>query len=315
VLLASGEFDRGWTEYEWRWKAGQLPKLKYEKPRWNHEPLSRKTILLYAEQGLGDVLQFIRYAPLVKALGARVIVECPKPLARLLTTCPGVDQTIPPGDEPPPFDFHAPLLSLPRLFNTSVATIPSRVPYLSANAELVAYWREKLKTLRGLRVAINWRGRSGQGFFRLRDIPLNHFVSLAPLPISLVSLQQGATPQELAEVNARLPIFHPGDDFDQSHGSFMDTAAIMQNVDLVISSDTSLPHLAGALGVTTWIALPFVAGWQWMRERTDSPWYPSVRLFRQKSPEEWSGVFCEIRAALAVHLRAAKSQMPANLNR
>jgi hypothetical protein len=267
---------------------------------------------LYAEQGLGDVLQFIRYASLVKALDAKVIFECPKPLARLLATCPGIDQIIHTGDEPPPFDFHAPLLSLPRLFNTAVATIPAPIPYLSADLGLVAHWREKLKGLAGFRVAINWRGRAGQGFFRLRDIPLGYFASLAPLAISLVSLQQDATPQELAEVNARRSIFYPGDDFDQSHGSFMDTAAIMQNVDLVISSDTSLPHLAGALGVTTWIALPFVAGWQWMRERTDSPWYPSVRLFRQKSPGDWSGVFGEIRGALVDRLQASATQTQPN---
>jgi Tfp pilus assembly protein PilF len=315
VLLASGDFDRGWTEYEWRWIAGQLPKPNFEQPRWDGQPLSGKTILLYAEQGLGDVLQFIRYAPRVKALDATIIVECPKPLARLIATCPSIDQIVHPGDKLPPFDFHAPLLSLPRLLQTTVATIPAAIPYLSANPDLVTRWRDKLNGLNGFRIAINWRGRTGQGFFRLRDIPLDHFASLAALPITLISLQQGATPQELAQLNATLPTFHPGDDFDQSHGSFMDTAAIMQNVDLVISSDTSLPHLAGALGAPTWIALPFVSGWQWMRERTDSPWYPTVRLFRQKSPEDWSGVFGEIRTALAEHLQTAQPRTPAIRNR
>jgi Flp pilus assembly protein TadD len=312
VLLASGEYDRGWAEYEWRWKAGQLPQLKFDRPRWDGAALTGKTILLHAEQGLGDVLQFIRYAPLVKALGAAVIVECPKPLVRLLASCSGIDRIIPTGEEPPAFDFHAPLLSLPRLFSTTVATIPASIPYLSAEAGLVDYWRQKLRGLTGFRIAINWRGRTGHGFFRLRDIALEHFASLAPLPISLVSLQQGASSEEVAELNARLPTYYPGDDFDQSHGSFMDTAAIMRNVDLVISSDTSLPHLAGALGVPTWIGLPFVAGWQWMREGAGSPWYPSVRLFRQKSHGGWKGVFGEIRAALVEHLQTWESRTVGN---
>jgi len=307
VLLASGDFRRGWPEYEWRWKAGQLPRRPFEQPRWEGEPLHGKTVLLHAEQGLGDVFQFVRYAPLVKLLGATVIVECPKPLARLLSACPGIDQTIHAGDDPPPFDFQAALLSLPRLFQTTLSNVPAQIPYLSADSELVTYWRERLSALPGFRIAVNWRGRAGQGFFRNRDIPLDHFTSLAAFPISLISLQKGATPEEFAEVNSRIPIFHPGDDFDQSRGGFMDTAAIMQNVDLVISSDTSLPHLAGALGAPVWVALPHVAGWQWMRDRTDSPWYPTARLFRQKSPDDWHTVFNDMRVALDQRLQSRSS--------
>jgi hypothetical protein len=292
-----------------------LPQLQFEQPRWTGEPLTAKTILLHAEQGLGDVLQFIRYLPLVKARGARVILEAPKSLIQLLSRCPGIDHIIRTGETSPLFDFHAPLLSLPRFLNTTVATIPAHVPYLSADPALVAHWRDRLKGLPGFRVAINWRGRAGQGFFRLRDIPLHSLALLSMLPISLISLQQGATPQELAEVSPRLPIFHPGEDFDQSNGSFMDTAAIMQNVDLVVSSDTSLPHLAGALGVPVWIALPFVAGWQWMRDRGDSPWYPTARLFRQTSPEDWGGVFDQIRAALVACAEPSPRRTSINRNR
>jgi hypothetical protein len=218
---------------------------------------------------------------------------------RLLSSCCAIDQLVACGDELPPFNVHAPLLSLPTQFETTLDTVPAQVPYLFADKGLIAHWGERLTGLRGLRIGINWRGRSGQGLFRLRDIPLSQFASLSGLPISLVVLQQGATEQELAEVTAGLPIFHPGDDFDRTNGAFMDTAAIMKNLDLVITSDTSVPHVAGALGVPVWIALPHVAGWQWLRDRADSPWYPTARLFRQKTFGDWNGVFNEIHVALA----------------
>jgi hypothetical protein len=248
---------------------------------------------------LGDTLQFIRYAPLVKAAGAFVVVECQKALTHLLASCPGVDRLIASGEALPPFDVHAPLLSLPGLFKTTVDSIPAPVPYVFADPGLLNHWGERLAALRGLKIGINWRGRSGHGLFRLRDIPPSLFASLSGLPLALVILQQGATEQELAEAAAGLPIFHPGDDFDRTNGAFMDTAAIMKNLDLVITSDTSVPHLAGALSVPVWIALPHVAGWQWLRDRPDTPWYPTARLFRQKTPGDWNGVFHEIRSALA----------------
>jgi Flp pilus assembly protein TadD len=300
VLLASGDFEPGWREYEWRWKTGQIPERQFGRPQWEGQPLEGKTVLLHAEQGLGDTLLFIRYSRLVKARGATVIAECPKPLMQLLSTCPGVDQIIAENYNRPPFDFHSPLLSLPRIFRTTVDKVPADVPYLFADPDLVTHWREKLAALPGLRIGINWRGRPGQGSFSLRNIPLERFASLLSLPISLVSLQHGATQEEFAAAN--VPIFHPGDDFDRSHGAFMDTAALMKNLDLVISSDTSVPHLAGALGVPVWIALPFAAGWQWMRDRADSPWYPTARLFRQMRAQDWNGVFDEIRQALAQRL-------------
>jgi hypothetical protein len=233
---------------------------------------------------------------LVKDRGATVVLECPKPLARLLASCSGIDKLVAQGNELPSFDCHAPLLSLPGLMKTTLDTVPADVPYLFADAGLVDLWREKLAGVRGLRIGINWRGRAGVGVFRVRDIPLSQFAPLASENVSLISLQKGATEEELRSVGR--PVYFPGEDMDVSHGPFMDTAAIIGNLDLVITSDTSTPHLAGALGVPVWVAMPFVASWQWMRDRTDSPWYPTARLFRQPAAGDWDGVFLQMAAEL-----------------
>jgi tetratricopeptide (TPR) repeat protein len=302
MLLAEGEFQTGWTEYEWRWKCSESPAPPFDTPRWNGDSLHGRTILLYAEQGLGDTLQFVRYVPLVKQRGATVIVQCQKALLPLLSRCPGIDRLVSRGEQLPHYDVQAPLLSLPALFQTNVENIPASLPYLFADPQLVRYWRDRLASSAGLRIGINWRGRAGQGMFRQRDIPLECFASLNGLPITLINLQQDASETELSTALPELSIFHPGHDVDRAHGAFMDTAAIMMNLDLVISSDTSLPHLAAALGIPVWIALPFVASWQWMRDRHDSPWYPTARLFRQKTPGDWDQAFAEIHTALKQHI-------------
>jgi hypothetical protein len=176
---------------------------------------------------------------------------------------------------------------------------------LYADESLVAEWRERLRPLIGFRIAINWRGREGRGAFRRRDIPLELFLALADLPnVKLISLQKGGAQSGLA---SGLPIYDPGDDFDQSRGAFMDTAAIMRNVDLVITSDTSIPHLAGALGVPVWVALPRVPDWRWLLNRSDSPWYPTMRLFRQKTMADWRCVFSEIQEACRIVSTAGAS--------
>src|SRR5688572_29792426 len=182
VLLSAGDFDRGWPEYEWRWKTGQIIERRFSQPQWDGQPLEGQTILLHAEQGLGDTLQFIRYAPLVKAAGALVVVECHKALTQLLASCPGVDRLIASGDALPPFDVHAPLLSLPGLFKTTVDSIPAPIPYVFADPGLLDHWRERLAGLHELKIGINWRGRAGQGLLRLRHIRLRHFASLSGLP-------------------------------------------------------------------------------------------------------------------------------------
>jgi tetratricopeptide (TPR) repeat protein len=310
VMLAQGDFQRGWQEYEWRWKTGDLQARDFAGPRWNGEPLEGKTILLWAEQGLGDTIQFIRYAALAKSRGATVVIEAPKPLLKLLANCPGIDRLVGCGDEIPSFDVHAPLLSLPAKFETTLTTIPADVPYVFADVSLVSEWHERLKDIHGLRIGINWRGRKGQGSFRSRDIPLDCFAMLAQIPgVRLISLQKDLQHGELEAAHYRVPIVDVGD-FDTSRGAFMDSAAIMKNLDLVISSDTSLPHVAGALAVPVWVALPFGSEWRWLLGRSDSPWYPTMRLFRQQAAGDWAGVFNVICTELRDLVHGANRRYP-----
>jgi tetratricopeptide (TPR) repeat protein len=301
LVLSRGDFERGWPEYEWRWKIGQLPDRVFPQPLWDTSPLGERTMFLHVEQGFGDTFQFIRYAALLKKQNpaATVIAECQPPVKKLLARCPGFDQLIAEGDKLPAFDVYSPLITLPRLLATTLETVPGDVPYLFADPTLNERWRNRLASVRGFRIGINWRGRHGHGEFRKRDIPEEYFAALAKIPgVALVRLQKGDAGDNLARYGDQTTIFDPGPDFDTTAGPFMDTAALMMNVDLVISSDTSVPHLAGALGVPIWLALPFASDWRWLLDRHDSPWYPTMRLFRQESPGDWSSVFAEIQVAL-----------------
>jgi Flp pilus assembly protein TadD len=301
LRLLQGDFHCGWSQYEWRWRSNQIERRDFAQPRWDGSPLRDRTILLHAEQGLGDTIQFIRYAAEVKKRNphATVIVECQRPLTKILMRCAGVDQLVPAGDPLTLFHVQSPLLSLPGIFQTTLNSIPANVPYLLAEPKLVEHWRKWLESVEGLRIGINWQGRSGEGEFRKRNIPLEYFTALAQLPgVQLISLQKQDDGETIAASSRFPPMLEPGPDFDTVHGAFEDTAAIMMNPDLIITSDTSVPHLAGALGVPVWVALPFVPDWRWMLQRTDSPWYPTMRLFRQKSQGDWSGVFNEIFALL-----------------
>jgi tetratricopeptide (TPR) repeat protein len=302
LLLLAGAFDSGWQEYEWRWKLRELRGQFSPQPQWQGEPLAGRTILLHAEQGLGDTLQFVRYLAIVKDLGATTLLSCPESLHRLLGSCRGIDRLVSAGQNPPPHDIQAALLSLPRILKTTMSSIPASVPYLSADAALIASWAEKLGERPPLRIGIHWHGRMGLGAFRKRDIPLEQFRPLTKLPgVQLVSLQKssGISP-ELAS----LGVFDPGENLDSQGGAFMDTAAIMANLDLVISSDTSVPHLAGALGVPIWLTLPLVPDWRWLLDRGDSPWYPTMTLFRQPRAGDWTAVFHQINTALQEKLLA-----------
>jgi tetratricopeptide (TPR) repeat protein len=299
LRLLQGDYERGLPEYDWRWKTGQLPLRKFDQPAWRGEPLRGQTILLCAEQGIGDTIQFIRYAPILQKSGATVIVDVPKPLVPLFSRCPGIERLVGEGDNLPGFDVHAPLMSLPALLRTTLGTIPADVPYLFAAPALVEHWRDKLSAVPGFRIGINWHGREGIGPFRRRDIPLELFSRIGAVPgVRLINLQQGHGRNELAEAGDKLPIIDFGDQVDAIHGAFMDTAVIITNLDLVLTSDTAIAHLAGALGVPVWLALPFVPDWRWMLDRSDSPWYPTMRLFRQRQPGDWADVFEEIRQAL-----------------
>jgi tetratricopeptide (TPR) repeat protein len=308
LRLLCGDLAGGWPEFEWRWKTERLAPAAQAAPQWDGQNLGGGDILLHCEQGFGDAFQFVRYAPLVKARGGRVILGCYGPILKIMSRCPGVDELRGLEDSRFEVSAHAPLMSLPRIVGTSLETIPADVPYLFADEGLVAAWAERLSGLTGTRIGINWQGRSDPGTDRSRDIPLACFLRLSRLPtIRLVSLQKGVGRNELAAVGEPSSILDPGDDVDTAHGAFMDTAAIMMNLDLVITSDTSIAHLAGALGVPVWVALPFMPEWRWLLDRSDSPWYPTMRLFRQKSPGDWVGVFEELAAALpCVRSRVAR---------
>jgi tetratricopeptide (TPR) repeat protein len=304
LSLLTGDFQRGWPEYEWRWKTKQCPPRDFLQARWAGLPLKGRTILLHAEQGLGDTIQFIRYAPLVKQAGARVLVECQKPLVRLLAGCPGVDELIGRGDDLPPFDTYASLLSLPGVFRTSLETIPAGVPYLFADPGLIGHWRQELGGITGFKTGIAWQGSPTHQNDRDRSIPASCFEPLARCSgLRLLSLQKAAGVEQLQALAGRFPVTELGSRLDD----FMDTAAVIMNLDLVITCDTAVAHLAGALGAAVWVALPFVPDWRWLLDRSDSPWYPTMRLFRQRERGNWQGVFEAIQEALCQRLLSSRA--------
>jgi tetratricopeptide (TPR) repeat protein len=297
--LLAGDWQRGWPEYQWRWQAKGCAPRRFPQPLWNGESLAAKTILLHAEQGLGDTIQFIRYAAIVKQHGGAVVVECQKPLVALLQGCPGIDRLVGQGDDLPAFDVQSPLLSVPGILKTSLETVPARIPYLAARPALVERWRTRLSGLDGFKIGIVWQGNPKNTRDRLRCVPLRCFAPLARIPgVRLLSLQKGAGAEQLAEVRDLFAVTDFAGELDEQSGPFMDTAALMKNLDLVIASDTAAAHLAGALGVPVWVALPFVPDWRWLLDRADSPWYPTMRLFRQERPGDWQGVFPRMESAL-----------------
>jgi hypothetical protein len=263
----------------------------YPQPLWDGSPVEGQTILLHPEQGLGDIIQFLRYAPLVQERGATVLLGCPSHLRGLLANCRGIDRLIPDGPLPP-FDVHAPLGSLPGIFGTTPATVPGTVPYLFADAELTAHWQQELNHFSGFKIGIGWQGNPKYWGDALRSIPLIHFEPLARVKgVHFFSLQKGPGTDQLGAVANGFPVMDLGSKLDEASGAFMDTAAIMKNLDLVITSDTAIAHLAGALGVPVWVALPLVPNWRWLLHREDSPWYPTMRLFRQTERGNWQQVF------------------------
>jgi tetratricopeptide (TPR) repeat protein len=302
--LLLGRYERGWAEYEWRWQAPEAAKRTFSQPLWDGSPLAGKTILLHAEQGLGDTIQFVRFASLVRRRGGRVILACQKSLLPLLRRAADVDELVPLGGAVPACDVYAPLMSLPRILGTTVETIPAAVPYLEAEAQLVETWRNELASLPGFKVGITWQGSPSFRFDRYRSIRLLEFAPLAAVPgVTLVSLQKGYGSEQVASLAGRFEVVDLGPRLDES-GAFLDTAAVMKNLDLVISADTAIPHLAGALGVPVWLATPLAPDWRWLLSRDDSPWYPTMRLFRQSARGEWGSVFRRMAAALAQQLGA-----------
>jgi len=299
VWLLQGKFERGWPEYEWRRRMPRFDPSCFSQPVWDGSPFPGKTILLHAEQGLGDTLQFIRYAPLVKERGGTVVVACQQSLLGILARTAGIDQLVPRVFPLPPFDVHVPLLSLPGIFGTTAETIPARVPYLFADEGLSRHWQERLHRLPGFKVGIVWQGSRTFLGDESRSIPLARFAPLGRVPgVRLFSLQKGAGVEQLSEVRDCMDICDWGNELDEAAGAFMDTAAVMKHLDLVITSDTSIAHLAGALGVPVWTVLSAVPDWRWQLHRADCPWYPTMRLFRQSRPGDWDEVFERIARAL-----------------
>jgi tetratricopeptide (TPR) repeat protein len=311
IWLLEGKLTEGWAEYEWRWKCPELPERPFGQPLWDGSPLAGQTLLLHAEQGLGDTLQFIRYAPLAAERGARVVVACQRPLLPLLSRMPGVSGWVAQGDPLPPFDLHAPLMSLPRIFGTTLENVPAAAPYLAADAALVERWRGELAVIDGFRIGIAWQGSRNYRRDRYRSVPLEQFAPLAEVPgVRLISLQKGYGAEQVAALGGRFEVIDLADRLDAAGGAFMDTAAVMTLVDLVITSDTAVPHLAGALGVPVWVALSSNPDWRWLLDREDSPWYPTMRLFRQTQRGEWSEVFDRMAGALAERLGTVRPLGP-----
>ncbi|GLU31841.1 hypothetical protein Busp01_16830 [Trinickia caryophylli] len=304
IHLLEGDFARGWPKYEWRQHvpAKRGTERTLASPRWSgHEPLLGKTIHVHAEQGFGDTLQFCRYAPLLRKRGASVVLEVQPPLHALVAgSLQGIDVI---GTQPsaPPADFHIPLLSLPYAFGTAPHTIPAEVPYLGVAESRVKAWRGRLGMRTRMRIGLAWSGNAEHRNDRARSLPLAALDPLMSLGVEWVSLQKGVRERDWATL-AAMPIRT----FDAQLTDFSETAALMLSLDLVIAVDTAVAHLAGALAVPVWILLPYLAEWRWLNGRSDSPWYPSARLFRQPARGRWDAAIDAVRSALAARLEGAQ---------
>jgi tetratricopeptide (TPR) repeat protein len=290
TLLHQGKFEEGWQEYEWRWKRKRARPRKMAQPRWDGSKLTDKTILLYCEQGLGDAIQFVRYARLVKERVGTVILECGRPLIPLLSTCPGIDDCVPGGEQLPPHDVQAPLLSLPALLKAA-APLSMDKPYFTPDPERVALWRQELEGHPGFKIGFAWQGNPKHRWDRHRSFPLYHLLELAQTEaIQLFNLQKGHGRGQMADFPARERVVDLGDRMD-TEGGLSDVAAVIASLDLIITCDSALAHLAGAMGKPVCVAIPRQSDWRWQVDRTDSPWYPSMRLFRQRVRGNWDELF------------------------
>jgi len=295
LQLLLGNFAAGWREFDWLWKASVAPQQRtFVEPRWQGEPITEQTILLHAEQGLGDTIQFARYVPLLAAAGATVILEVQPELKPVFANVAGVASCHSRGEPLPPYDLYCPLGSLPFAFKTELSSVPADIPYLNADEAHIAKWRPALEILPGKRVALAWAGHVRHANDRNRSIDLRLLETLFSLDgVSLVSIQR-----ELRDGDAQLLHRNAIPDLGPRLADMADTAAVLANVDLVISVDTSVVHLGGAMGREVWALLPFTPDWRWTLEGEHSPWYPRTRLFRQSAPAQWKDVIEAVRDAL-----------------
>ncbi len=314
IYLSLGRLAEGFADFEVRWRRPPLDKelLATAAPRWlGQPPLAGKTLLLNREQGLGDSIQFARYATLAAAQGARVILRLPDSLLELLRTIPGVSEVVGETAPLPPHDLYCPMMSLPLAFGTTLENIPAEVPYVQAPPERVSAWRDRLGPKERLRVGLVWAGRQYPPINWNRDMRLASLLPLLQLDVQWISLHKDIPRVDL-ELLEQLPQI---DRCGEQLKDFSDTAALIENLDLLISVDTSVVHLAGALGKPVWILNRFSGCWRWLQDRSDSPWYPSARVFRQKATEQWAPVVDEAREALLELLKCREaSPRPGVLN-
>ena len=299
--LLRGELAGGWADYEWRWQLPSAPPVmrQFRTPQWDGAPHGERPLLLIGDQGFGDTIQFARYIPLAAARCPNLLLACSPEMRPLLAQLPGVRESFVMWERIPPVAAHCPLSSLPRVLGTTLDTIPAPIPYLRADEARAAHWRARLDGLlpRGYRrIGLVWAGRPEHQNDRNRSLSL---ATLAPLgtrdDLALVALQKGPASAQLGAWYGRAPLVNLAAEI----ADFEDTAAILDALDLLVTVDTSVAHLAGALGKPVWILLPYAPDWRWLLERPDSPWYPTARLFRQSRPGDWAGVIAQVAAALA----------------
>lgn len=287
ALLLTGNFRDGWRQYEWRWQTYLASsKRNFSQPLWDGSDIKGRTILLYDEAGFGDYIQFIRYAPLVAQYGGKIVFECHKELTSLLQSAEGIQEIVGRGEELPKFDVHCPLSSLPLIFDTTLESIPAKIPYICVESKLIQKWKNKVqhdefKT----KIGLVWAGRS------ISSCSLETFSLIARIDnITFYSLQKGEAEKQAKNPPKGMSVI----DLTEDINDFSDTAALIENLDLVITIDTAVAHLAGALGKPVWTLLPFMPDWRWMLNRDTSPWYPTMRLFRQSSPGDWKPVIANV---------------------
>jgi Flp pilus assembly protein TadD len=288
--LLLGNFEKGWQGYERRWVFGERSpaQLTFTVPVWRGENIAQRHILVVNDHALGDIIQFSRFLVDVIERGAHVSFLCPAHMHKLIATVHPALHLVSTPDETIPYDVQIMLGSLAPVLNLHPETVPARTHYLQANPDLVAHWREKLGT-QGFKIGINWQGNMNIRVDPQRSFPLDMFAPLAQIPgIRLISLQKGSGSEQLPEAAFPVEIY---EDVDTGPDAFIDTAAIIENLDLVITCDTSVAHLAGALGARVWVALKHVPEWRWQMNRSDSPWYPTLELFRQQERGDWASVF------------------------
>lgn len=291
-LLRLGRFDEGWKEYEWRW---HLPEMaawapRFDRPEWDGSELAGRTVLVYAEQGFGDALQFVRYVPLIAKRGGKAVLRCAATLKPLFAGVPGIGQVVDEREPLPAFDLCCPLLSLPRLFETTLDSIPADVPYIRADANKAREWRDRLASQQpAVHVGLVWTTDSKIAHHKA--LPLEALAPLARIGVVVLhSLQTGAAAAEADRPPPGMALIN-----QSAHlRDFSDTAALIANLDLVISIDTAVVHLAGGMAKPVWTVLAQPADWRWLIDREDSPWYPTMRLFRQRGPGDWADVFARV---------------------